>query len=291
VKLATFLHDDVLKAGFIDGDDVVVVAEGAAAETAVLDLIASGKAAVEGWQAAAATAERLALGDVRLLPPMPRLVRDVICVGKNYHAHAREFHGSGFDSSGKEELPSAPVIFTKAMTGLIGPGEAIRSSLDPTGTVDFEGELGVVIGRKAARVSRDEAMDYVFGYVIVNDMTSRELQRRHSQWTIGKGLDTFCPMGPWIATADEMPDLPDVLLQTFVNGEERQRASLADLIFDIPTIIETLTATGTLLPGDVIATGTPAGVGIGFTPPRYLKPGDRVKIQITGLGTLENPVA
>jgi len=291
VKLVTFLHRDTVKAGFIDGDDVVVCAQGPSADTAVLDLIASGDDGVSRWNDLAGSADRLPLKDVRLLPPMPRLVRDVICVGKNYHAHAKEFHNSGFDSSGKEETPTVPVIFTKAMTGLIGPGEAIRSEVDPTGTIDFEGELGVVIGKKAARVSKDDAMDYVFGFVIVNDMTSRELQRRHSQWTIGKGLDTFCPMGPWIATADEMPDLPGVMLQTFVNGEERQRATMADLIFDIPTIIETLTATGTLLPGDVIATGTPAGVGIGFNPPRYLKAGDRVKIEITNLGVLENPVA
>jgi 2-keto-4-pentenoate hydratase/2-oxohepta-3-ene-1,7-dioic acid hydratase in catechol pathway len=221
---------------------------------------------------------------------MPRLVRDVICVGKNYKAHAAEFHRSGFDSSGKEETPSAPVIFTKAMTALVGPGDPVQASLDPTGTVDYEGELGVVIGHRASRVSKADAMDCVFGFVIVNDVTSRELQRRHSQWTIGKGLDTFCPMGPWIATKDEIADIDAMELQTFVNGERRQHALVRDLIFDIPTLIETLTATATLLPGDVIATGTPAGVGIGHTPPLYLKPGDVMKVAITDLGELENPL-
>lgn len=221
---------------------------------------------------------------------MPALLRDVICVGKNYHAHAAEFHASGFDSGGREETPSAPVVFTKAMTALVGPGDTVNGSRDPTGTVDYEGELGVVIGAKASRVARADAFDVVFGYVIVNDVTSRALQSRHSQWTIGKGLDTFCPMGPWIATADEIADVNDMVLETFVNDERRQHAVVRDLIFDIPTLIETLTATGTLLPGDVIATGTPAGVGIGQSPPKYLQPGDRMRVSISGLGMLENAV-
>ncbi|PKQ08776.1 MAG: hydrolase, partial [Alphaproteobacteria bacterium HGW-Alphaproteobacteria-10] len=233
---------------------------------------------------------RLPLASVRLTAPMPSLRRDVICVGKNYRAHAAEFHASGFDSGGKEATPAAPVVFTKAMTALAGPGDAVQGSLDPTGTVDYEGELGVVIGARAARVRKAEAFGVVFGYVIVNDVTSRALQSRHSQWTIGKGLDTFCPMGPWLVTADEIADVNDMVLETFVNDERRQHAAARDMIFDIPTLIETLTATGTLLPGDVIATGTPAGVGIGFTPPRYLKPGDRMRVSISGLGVLENTI-
>lgn len=288
MKLVTARHDGTIKAGFIEGDSFVVCATGSGAGRAVRDLIVHDHRAA--WQAGAAGAPRVPLAAVTLLPPMPRLRRDVICVGKNYRAHATEFHRSGFDSSGKEDIPAHPVIFTKAMTALVGPGEAIMASRDPTGTVDYEGELGVVIGRRCTRLTRDEAMSAVFGYVIVNDVTSRELQRRHSQWTIGKGLDTFCPMGPWIATADEIGDVGALELETTVNGERRQHARVADLIFDIPGLIETLTATATLLPGDIIATGTPAGVGIGFTPPRYLKPGDRVSVSITGLGTLENPV-
>jgi 2-keto-4-pentenoate hydratase/2-oxohepta-3-ene-1,7-dioic acid hydratase in catechol pathway len=288
MRLATVEHQGVRKAGFIEGDALVVCAEGPAADTAVRELIESGDLAA--WAARAADAPRARLAAVRFLPPMPRLVRDVICVGKNYRAHAAEFHRSGFDSSGKEETPSAPVIFTKAMTALVGPGDAVQASLDPTGTVDYEGELGVVIGKRAARVSKSDAMDHVFGFVIVNDVTSRELQRKHSQWTIGKGLDSFCPMGPWIATKDEIADLEAMTLETVVNGERRQHAVVRDLIFDIPTLIETITATATLLPGDVIATGTPEGVGIGRTPPAYLKPGDRMTVTITGLGALENPL-
>ena len=185
----------------------------------------------------------------------------------------------------------APVIFTKSLTAIIGPGEAINAALDHTNTTDYEGELGVVIGKRAFQVSKADAMSHVFGYVIVNDVTSRELQRHHSQWVIGKGVDTYAPMGPAIVTADEVPDLSALTLTTRVNGEVRQSASVADLIFDVPTLIETMTATMTLLPGDIIATGTPAGVGIGFDPPRYLQNGDRVEVSIDGLGSLENPVS
>lgn len=285
MKLVTFDHGGAVKAGYLDGDDVVVCDDGPDAGGAVLRQIRSGAAA--DWSGR----ERLPLDSVRLMAPIPQPQRDIICVGKNYHAHAAEFFGSGFDSSTKEEVPSQPVIFTKAMTSVCGPGDTVQGSLDPTGSVDYEGELGVVIGRKAQRVGRDEAMGYVAGYVIVNDVTSRELQKRHNQWTIGKGLDSFCPLGPWIATADEIEDVTALELVTTVNGEERQRAVVRDLVFDIPMLIETLTATGTLLPGDIIATGTPAGVGIGHSPPKYLKPGDEVAVSITGLGTLTNPVS
>lgn len=156
--------------------------------------------------------------------------------------------------------------------------------------MDYEGELGVVIGKRAFGVSLEDAMDYVFGYVIVNDVTSRELQKVHNQWVIGKGIDTFCPIGPWIATADEVGDPTALELVTEINDEERQRAHVSGLIFDIPTLIATMTRTMTLLPGDIIATGTPVGVGIGFTPQRYLVKGDRMRVSITGLGVLENPI-
>ncbi len=166
----------------------------------------------------------------------------------------------------------------------------MRGSLDPTATVDYEGELGVIIGTRAFQVAKDKAYDHVFGYVVINDVTSRELQRRHNQWVIGKGIDTFCPMGPYIVTADEVGDVSKLRLETQINGEIRQKASVADLIFDIPTLIETISATMTLLPGDIIATGTPEGVGIGFNPPKYLAEGDHMTVRITGLGELHNVV-
>ena len=288
MRLVTGMRDGQTLAGWMDGDDLVVCETGPAASGAVLAMIAGGDAARADW--AARTGPRVALSDIRLLAPIPEPRRDVFCVGKNYYAHAAEFHKSGFDSSSKEQVPSAPVIFTKATTSVIGPGETVRASIDPTGSVDYEGELGVVIGTRAFGVSKAQAMDHVFGYVIINDVTSRELQKRHNQWVIGKGCDTFCPMGPWIATADEVGDPTALELTTEVNGELRQKAKVSELIFDIPTLIETLSQTITLLPGDIIATGTPVGVGIGFTPPVYLQPGDHMRVSITGLGVLENPL-
>lgn len=287
MKLVTCEFEGRLVAGYVDGTDVVVCQEGDAAANAVRGLIEAGQGTGR-WSAAGG--RRLPLADARVMAPIPVPLRDIFCVGKNYHEHAREFHSSGFDSSGKEASPKAPIIFTKATTSVVGPNDVVRGSLDPTSTVDYEGELGLVIGTRAFQVSKADAYDHIFGYVVMNDVTSRELQRKHNQWVIGKGIDTFCPMGPWLVTADEVGDVTRLELTTTVNGEPRQQASVADLIFDIPTLIETITATMTLLPGDIIATGTPAGVGIGFDPPKYLVKGDTMTVAITGLGELTNPV-
>lgn len=289
MKFVTFKHGDEVAAGYLDGDHVVVCAKGESASRAVLDLVSEGAEGIARWKAES-SGQRFPLSAVTLLAPIPEPRRDIFCVGKNYYAHAAEFHSSGFDSSAKEEVPSAPVIFTKATTSVVGPGADVVGSLDPTASVDYEGELAVVIGRRAFQVSRADAMDHVFGYVVVNDVTSRELQRTHNQWVIGKGIDTFCPMGPYLVTADEVGDVTALELVTLINGEVRQQAKVADLIFDIPTLIETITRTMTLLPGDVIATGTPVGVGIGFQPPKYLKSGDVMQVSITGLGLLENRI-
>ena len=288
MKLATVNDNGHIKAGMIIGDEFVCCVEGEGADMAVLSIIRTGD--VVSWDAIIDTAERRDLADVQILAPIPHLIRDMVCVGKNYYAHAKEFFDSGFDATQKETIPSEPIIFTKAMTSLIGPNDAIDASIDPTDSVDYEGELGVIISKTARRVAKADWQDYVFGYVIINDVTSRELQKKHNQWTIGKGLDTFGPMGPYIVTKDEIDDLPSMQIQTLVNDEVRQQAEIRDLIFDIPTLIETLTLTGTLLAGDVIATGTPVGVGIGFTPPKFLKSGDVVTINVTGLGSLTNPV-
>ena len=228
---------------------------------------------------------------VRLLAPIPRPRRNIFCVGKNYHEHAKEFARSGFDSTAKEIVPEAPVVFSKPPSAVIGPGETVLGSLDPTASVDYEGELAVVIGAGGRGISKADAMAHVFGYTIVNDVTARTLQQKHRQWLIGKGIDTFCPMGPAILTAEAVADPAALTLKTWVNGELRQDAVVADLIFDIPTLIETISSVIALEPGDVIATGTPVGVGIGFTPPKYLAAGDVVAIEIAGIGRLENPVA
>lgn len=227
-------------------------------------------------------------GATVLAPISP--TRNVMCVGKNYHAHAHEFTNSGFDSSAKdtsEAIPTDPIIFTKAPETIVANGDDIRYPDGISDAIDYEAELAVVIGKGGRGISRAEALDHVFGYTIVNDVTARDLQLKHKQWFIGKSLDTFCPMGPFIATADEI-DVGALQVRCWVNGELRQDANTADLIFDVPTLIEVLSRGLTLQPGDVIATGTPAGVGIGFDPPRYLARGDSVAIEITGLGRLEN---
>lgn len=290
MKLTTFIHDGSLGAGFVQNDAIVVCADGEEASRAVLDVVIGGAPAMAKWAAKADTARRVAIKDIKLLAPIPEPRRDIFCVGKNYHAHAAEFHNSGFDAGAREAVPSAPVIFTKATTSVVGPGAVVKGSLDPTNTVDYEGELAVVIGKRAFQVTEEDAFDHVFGYVIVNDVTSRELQRKHNQWVIGKGIDTFCPMGPWLVSADEVEDVTALELETRINGELRQKVKVADLIFDIPTLIATMSQTMTLLPGDVIATGTPVGVGIGFEPPKYLNPGDQMQVSITALGVLENTV-
>jgi 2-keto-4-pentenoate hydratase/2-oxohepta-3-ene-1,7-dioic acid hydratase in catechol pathway len=255
----------------------------------MLDLAAAEPAMLARLRAAVAKAPRAE--GAKLCAPIPRTPKNVFCVGKNYHEHAKEFAGSGFDGGAKDVVPPYPVVFTKPHTAIIATGEPIRSELDPTGGLDYEGELAVVIGRGGRGIGRVGALSHVFGYTIVNDVTARHLQKRHSQWILGKGLDSFCPMGPAIVTADEVPDPTKLTITTWVNGEQRQHAPVADLIFDIPTLIEAISAAITLEPGDVIATGTPVGVGIGFDPPRFLKPGDVVRIEVPGIGVLENPVA
>lgn len=235
------------------------------------------------------------LGAVELLAPLPQPARNLFCVGKNYRDHAAEFGGSGFDSSGgrsgdaSEGQPPLPIFFTKPPSAVIGTGAAIDPHPGVTDAIDYETELAVIIGRGGRGISSEQAWDHVWGYTIVNDVTARDLQRDHKQWFLGKSLDTFCPMGPWAVTADEV-DPTNLTLQCWVNGELRQKANTRDLIFDIPTLVSTLSAGTSLQPGDVIATGTPAGVGIGHDPPRFLRPGDVVSMEITKLGTLTNYV-
>jgi 2-keto-4-pentenoate hydratase/2-oxohepta-3-ene-1,7-dioic acid hydratase in catechol pathway len=233
----------------------------------------------------------VALDSVKLVAPMPRPRRNIFCVGKNYHAHAREFAGSGFDSSAKSggDIPSAPILFSKVPECVIGPDEPILIPASVSTAIDYEAELAVIIGKGGKGITKADAMAHVWGYTIVNDVTARDWQGRHSQWLLGKSFDTFCPMGPWLVSADEC-DGTKTQVKLWVNGELRQDASTTDLIFDIPTLIECISAGITLYPGDIIATGTPVGVGIGFKPPKYLKAGDEVRITIDGIGELRNPL-
>lgn len=254
--------------------------------------IALGKNGLKRARAAVKGGEgRLGFGSVNLLAPIPRPAKNILCVGKNYYDHAREFHNSGVDASaGKDAIPEVPIPFTKWPNSVIGPGAPIPSYLDYTNSTDYEGELGVVIGPGGRGIGKQDAFDHVYGYTIFNDATARTLQNRHRQWFLGKSVDGYCPMGPCIVTADEVPDVTKLRLITKVNGEMRQDAMVSQLIFDVPTLIETFSRVMTLDPGDMIATGTCAGVGIGFDPPKYLTKGDRVAITIEPIGTLENPV-
>ena len=229
------------------------------------------------------------LSSVTLLAPVPRPLRNVFCIGKNYREHVAEFAGSGYDTTASTDVPEHPIVFTKPPSAVIGTGADIDPHTALTSELDYEGELAVVIGRGGRSIRRDDAMAHVWGYTIVDDITARDLQHRHRQWFLGKGLDTTCPMGPWVVTAEEI-DVADLEVRTTVNGELRQHGRVGDLIFDIPTLIETISAGITLEPGDIISTGTPAGVGIGFDPPRFLQPGDVVAITIDEIGTLTNQV-
>ncbi|KAL7927032.1 hypothetical protein ACQKWADRAFT_279338 [Trichoderma austrokoningii] len=234
----------------------------------------------------AASGAALPLSSVTLLAPISG--RDVLAVGKNYMEHAKEFNASGYDSSDKVDLPSHPVIFTKRATSIIADGEDIFLHPEFSKSVDYEGEIGVIVGKTGFRIPKEKAMDYVWGYTIINDMTARERQRDHKQFYIGKSADTFCPMGPAAVPKEHLPSV--LRVQTHVNGELRQDATTDDLIFDIPTLISTLSEGQTLLPGDVIATGTPAGVGIGRNPPLFLNDGDEIVVTIPGIGKLHNKV-
>ena len=225
---------------------------------------------------------RMPLAGVRLLAPiLPR--KNIIAVGRNYRDHAREFSDSGFDASEKQMIPEHPVIFTKAPTAVIGPDESIVLANDPTGTTDYEGEMAVVIGRTARNISPEEALDHVFGWTIVNDVTARALQDKNAGYTRAKGFDTFAPLGPCIAQGLDYSRPEGLRVEGLVNGTVRQNSSTKELIFTIPMVIAFISNIMTLLPGVVIATGTPTGIG-------PLNAGDTVTIRVEGVGELTNEV-
>jgi len=231
-----------------------------------------------------------ALNEIQLLAPIPRPRRNIFCVGKNYFEHAKEFGTSGYDSSTSkpgDEIPKDPIIFTKPPESVIGTGENIVIPQKVSKDIDYEVELTVIIGKGGKGITKADALQHVWAYTIINDVTARDWQQRHKQWFLGKSFDTFCPMGPWIVTRDELKD-DDIFVKCWVNDELRQSSNSKDLIFDVPTLIETISAGITLYPGDIIATGTPAGVGLGFKPPKFLVAGDTVRMEVGGVGVLEN---
>ena len=233
----------------------------------------------EGWLKEAALRDLIPLHSIKLTAPIPRPPK-ILCIGLNYRDHAKE---------SKMEVPSVPTVFAKYASSVIGPGDPIVLSA-ATQKPDYEAEFAVVIGKRAKQVPRAQWRDCVFGYTIVNDVSARDVQLATSQWTLGKSFDTFAPMGPHIVTAEEIPDPHALDIRLSIGGETLQHSNTGELIFGVPELIEYLSQMMTLEPGDIISTGTPAGVGLGRTPPRWLKPGEEVLIEIEKIGALRNPV-
>jgi 2-keto-4-pentenoate hydratase/2-oxohepta-3-ene-1,7-dioic acid hydratase in catechol pathway len=292
MKLAVFSTGPDLRAGVADPDQGVIRdVTGVLGGTDLAAVLGGWDTIRPALEGELASRPAVPLDSVQLHAPL-RPVRNIFCVGKNYSDHVREFGRSGYDTPERSEaIPEAPVIFSKATTSVTGPFDDIDPHHGVTKELDYEAELGVIIGRGGRGITQEHAFEHVWGYTIIDDFTARDLQRLHRQWLLGKSLDTHCPMGPYAVSADEITDVTALVVESRVNGELRQSAPVADLIFDIPTLIETISAGITLLPGDIIATGTPAGVGIGFDPPRFMTSGDTIEISITGLGTQRNRIA
>jgi 2-keto-4-pentenoate hydratase/2-oxohepta-3-ene-1,7-dioic acid hydratase in catechol pathway len=287
MQIATYQVDGRRFVGLVSDDRKQVtpfeLPENLAAEGALAII----KLLADGGPLPASTGQAVPLASVQLLAPIPVPRRNVWCVGRNYHAHAKELQTSVFKDN--DANPEAwPIVFTKVPECVVGPFDKVTlPGAAISGQIDYEAELAVVIGKGGKNITRADAMGHVFGYTVVNDVTARDVQMRHQQWDMGKSFDTFCPMGPWIVTADQL-DGTRTRVRCWVNGELRQDGPTENLIFDIPTLIETISRGITLYPGDVIATGTPAGVGLGMKPPRFLAAGDVVRVEIDGIGAIEN---
>ena len=292
MRIATFNHLGRRAVGAVadDGLSVTPFALGPAdAERGALPLI---EHSVAVGRLPVADGTPIALAEVSLEAPLPRPRRNLFCVGRNYHAHAKELRDSVFKNNSASP-GQWPIVFSKVPESVIGPDADVRlPGAAVSAQIDYEAEIAIVIGQGGRNIARADALRHVFGYTIVNDVTARDVQIRHQQWDLGKSFDTFCPMGPWIVSADAL-DAGDTRVRCWVTPaggtpELRQDAHTRDLIFDIPTLIETCSRGITLYPGDLIATGTPAGVGMGFDPPRWLQHGDVVRIEVDGLGSLSN---
>lgn len=227
------------------------------------------------------------LCDIKILSPIPYPKRNVICLGKNYLDHISEVKSLKNVSS---DIPSKPIYFSKIAYPAIGQGDYIDSHSDIVKELDYEVELAVIIGKKCKNIEKENVEDYIFGYTIANDISARDIQTSHVQWHKGKSFDTFCPIGPYIVHKNNISFPPNLEIKSFVNDELRQNSNVTQLIFDIPTIISDLSSGITLYPGDIILTGTPAGVGAGFNPTKYLKHGDKIECYIENIGTLINIV-
>jgi 2-keto-4-pentenoate hydratase/2-oxohepta-3-ene-1,7-dioic acid hydratase in catechol pathway len=287
MRIATVIHQGQQRVGRVAADGLSIDLFDIDASRGALALI---ELSVASSILPAVTAS-VAFTPAMLVAPLPAPRRNLWCVGRNYHAHAAELQASVFKDNSKT-VNAWPIVFTKVPETVIGPNDAVQlPGAAISSQIDYEAELTIVIGKGGRNISRAEALSHVYGYTIVNDVTARDVQMRHAQWDLGKSFDTFCPMGPWIVTADAL-NAGDTRVRCWVTPhggatELRQDARTTDLIFDLATLIETCSRGITLRPGDVIATGSPAGVGMGMTPPRWLGHGDVVRIEVDGLGVLE----
>lgn len=286
MKLVTYQHAGRIAVGLLREGRIVDLAVIAPDMIGLIEWGAPGMA--KARELAASATDTVALEDVRLLPPIHNPRRNVMCVGKNYAEHTRESYEARGESI---EAIEYPVIFTKTTTCVNGPYDDIPYDAAVSEKIDYEAELAVIIGRPIKNAGREEALAAVFGYTVLNDITARDLQTLHKQFFKGKSLDGSCPIGPWIVTADEIPDPYALRITCHVNGELRQDSAHETMTFDIPTIIAHLSRGMTLLPGDIIATGTPSGVGFAMKPPVFLRPGDVVECAIEGIGALRNRIA
>lgn len=294
MRYATYLKDGTEHAGVFHGrtlyslDDALHQVDRALAGTLQTFIgRAAEDAALVPALAAVDFARLTPVEGAPLCAPIPRPARNIFCLGKNYAAHATEVKATRLSGSG---IPKAPVYFTKTAAPALTPGGIINCPLALTKALDYEAELAVVLGRAGRDIPAAEAEQYVFGYTILNDISARDLQAEHEQWFKGKNLDTFCPMGPVLVGREEFAFPPALDIRCRVNGEERQHADTSMLLFGIPAILADLSKGSTLLPGDIISTGTPAGVGAGFDPPRFLRDGDMVECEIEDIGVLKNTV-
>jgi 2-keto-4-pentenoate hydratase/2-oxohepta-3-ene-1,7-dioic acid hydratase in catechol pathway len=286
MKLATYLANGQRLVGLVDTDRQQVTPLGLSPQQTARGVLSVIELLAAGHPMPATGGPTLSLDAVQLDAPLPVPRRNIWCVGRNYRAHAAELSDSVFKDNNADPA-SWPIVFTKVPECVVGPLDEVLIPAAVSTQIDYEAELAVVIGKGGKNISPAAAMDHVFGYTVVNDVTARDVQMRHQQWDMGKSFDTFCPMGPWLVTADEL-DGTNTRVRCWVNDELRQDGRTTDLIFDIPTLIATCSRGITLYPGDIIATGTPAGVGMGMTPPTYLRPGDRVRVAIDGIGEIEN---
>jgi len=292
MRLVTFRQQNRTAPGLLlEGGRVLDLSDclpGKGRLTSLIDIVRAGEEGEAGLrQAAKGAGAKLDLKDIRLIAPIPWPRKNVFCVGRNYVEHVAE----GFRARGTEmKLPEYAQFFTKPLTAIICPDADIPLDAEVTQKLDYEVELGVVIGKRGRNIPRDGALAHVFGYTIINDVTARDLQRRHDQWFKGKSLDGSCPMGPYLVHRSAIADPQSLDLSLRVNGEQRQSSNTKHMIFDLRTIIASLSEGLTLEPGDVIATGTPSGVGFAMDPPRFLKDGDVVEAEVEGIGILRNTV-